>query len=72
VAVNKPSVLSYKYLPASANSGLNTTESLTSVVLPALPVLPTDKDPATQSILATGNNAKVIDIVGVLPGDITA
>ena len=70
VAVNKPAVLSYKYLPASANSGLNTTESLTSVVLPAIPVLPTDKDPVTQSILATGNNTKIIDIVGVLPGDI--
>ena len=70
VAVNKPAVLSYKYLPATANSGLNTTESLTSVVLPAIPVLPTDKDPVTQSILATGNNTKIIDIVGVLPGDI--
>ena len=70
VAVNKPAVLSYKYLPATANSGLNTTESLTSVVLPSIPVLPTDKDPVTQSILATGNNTKIIDIVGVLPGDI--
>ena len=70
VAVNKPAVLSYKYLPATANSGLNTTESLTSVVLPAIPVLPTDKDPVTQSILATGNNTKIVDIVGVLPGDI--
>jgi hypothetical protein len=70
VSVNKPSVLSYKFLPATANSGLNTTESLTSVVLPSMPSLPTDKDPVTLATLASGNSTKVIDIVGVLPGDI--
>jgi hypothetical protein len=70
VSVNKPSVLSYKYLPATANSGLNTPESLTAVVLPTMPSLPTDKDPVTLATLASGNSTKVIDIVGILPGDI--
>ena len=71
VAVAKPTNLAYTYIPATSNATANTAESITNVVLPTFPAYPTDKNPVTQGLLATGDDTKVIDIIGILPGDVT-
>ena len=44
------------------------SESVTAVVLPANTPIMTDKNGTT--VLSTGDGTKIIDIIGVLPGDV--
>ena len=72
---------SFTYFPATSDSTLFTympagvpantppsSESVTAVVLPANTPIMTDKNGTT--VLSTGDGTKIIDIIGVLPGDV--
>ena len=72
---------SFTYFPATSDSTLFTympagvpantppsSESVTAVVLPANMPIMTDKNGTT--VLSTGDGTKIIDIIGVLPGDV--
>ena len=83
VSVNKGnSTPSFTFIPASANattytylpagSVANATpigEKVTAVVLPPLASVSTDKN-SSNTPLTTGDTTKILDIVGVLPGDV--
>jgi len=70
VSVNKSAAPAYVYMSASGNALVNTAESATAVVAPALTAVPTNLSPA-NAVLVTGTN-KVIDIIGVLPGNVVS
>jgi hypothetical protein len=72
---------SFTYFPATSDSTLFTympagvpantppsSESVTTVVLPANTPIMTDKNGTT--VLKTGNGTQILDIIGVLPGDV--
>jgi len=82
VSVNKVNLTpSWTYMPASSDSttytylppGSSSTstglkETVTAVVPP--PILPLATDKNGNQVLYTGNSSKILDIVGVLPGDV--
>ena len=70
VSVNKSAAPAYVYMSASGNALVNTAETATAVVAPALTAVPTNLSPA-NAVLVTGTN-KVIDIIGVLPGNVVS
>ena len=70
VSVNKSAAPAYVYMSASDNALVNTAETATAVVAPALTAVPTNLSPA-NAVLVTGTN-KVIDIIGVLPGNVVS
>ena len=59
----------YTYLPAgAASSSATVKESVTALVAP--PLVPVASDKNGSSTLFTGDSTKVLDIIGVLPGDV--
>jgi hypothetical protein len=70
VSVNKSAAPAYVYMSASGNALVNTAETATAVVAPALTAVPTNLSPA-NAVLIAGTN-KVIDIIGVLPGNVVS
>jgi hypothetical protein len=54
-------------MSATGNAVINTPESTTAVVVPALTAQATNLSPSNAA-LVTGDSSKIIDIVGVLPG----
>ena len=69
VSVNKTSTPGYTYMYATSNALVNTVESTTSVVTPALPTLATNLS-KSGAVLVTGDSSNIVDIVGVLPGNV--
>ena len=69
VSVNKSSTPGFTYLSASGNALINTPETTTSVVTPALTPVATNLS-SSGAVLITGDSSKVVDIVGVLPGNV--
>ena len=69
VSVNKSSTPGFVYMSATGNALINTVESTTSVVTPAIAPIATNLSASGASLL-TGDSSKVIDIVGVLPGNV--
>ena len=71
VSVNKSAAPGYVYMSAAGNALINTAESATAVVVPSIAALPTNLSPANAA-LTTGDSSKVIDIIGVLPGNVVS
>ena len=84
VSVNKANLTpSYLYIPASNDSTTLTYvptgttsktpvgESPTAVYQPPILPVATDKNAANATLL-TGDNTKILDIIGVLPGDVVS
>jgi hypothetical protein len=69
VSVNKSSTPGYTYLYATSNALVNTAESTTAVVVPPLPSLATNLS-KSGAVLVTGDSSNIVDIVGVLPGNV--
>ena len=69
VSVNKSSTPGFVYLSATGNALINTSETTTSVVAPALTPVATNLS-SSGAVLITGDSSKVIDIIGVLPGNV--
>ncbi len=67
VSVNKANTPGFTYMSATGNAVINTPESTTAVVVPALTAQATNLSPSNAA-LVTGDSSKIIDIVGVLPG----
>ena len=67
VSVNKANTPGFTYISATGNAVINTPESTTAVVVPALTAQATNLS-SSNAALVTGDSSKIIDIVGVLPG----
>jgi hypothetical protein len=69
VSVNKSSTPGFVYMSATGNALINTPESTTAVVAPTIAPIATNLSSSGATLL-TGDSSKVIDIVGVLPGNV--
>jgi len=69
VSVNKSNTPGYTYISATGNALINTPETTTSVVAPGITPVSTNLSPA-NAVLVTGDSSKVVDIIGVLPGNV--
>jgi hypothetical protein len=60
----------YTYLPPGATATTTPLkETVTAVVPPPLSAVASDKN-AANTALTTGDATKILDIIGVLPGDV--
>jgi len=69
VSVNKSNTPGFTYLSATGNALMNTAESTTAVVTPAITPVATNLS-SSNAVLVTGDSSKVVDIIGVLPGNV--
>ena len=69
VSVNKANTPGFTYISATGNTLVSTTESTTSVVGPAITPVATNLS-SSNAVLVTGDSSKVVDIIGVLPGNV--
>jgi hypothetical protein len=69
VAVAKPAAPGFVYMNAMSNSLINTPETSTNVVIPAIGSVPTNLS-LSNSVLLTGDSSKVVNIIGVQPGNV--
>jgi hypothetical protein len=69
VSVNKSTTPGFVYMSATGNALINTPETTTSVVAPTIAPIATNLSGSGAPLL-TGDSSKIIDIVGVLPGNV--
>ena len=69
VSVNKSNTPGFTYVSATGNALMNTAESTTSVIAPAITPVSTNLS-SSNAVLVTGDSSKVVDIIGVLPGNV--
>ena len=69
VAVAKPAAPGFVYMNAMSNSLINTPETSTNVVIPAIGSVQTNLS-LSNSVLLTGDSSKVVNIIGVQPGNV--
>ena len=69
VSVNKSNTPGFTYISATGNALINTAEATTAIVPPVIAPVSTNLSPA-NAVLVTGDSSKVVDIIGVLPGNV--
>ena len=69
VSVNKSNTPGFTYISATGNALINTAETTTAIIAPGITPVSTNLSPA-NAVLVTGDSSKVVDIIGVLPGNV--